>query len=483
MNAKEINTIIADIRATAKESEWVEVKINNYHPETIGEYISALANGAAYMGQSKGYLAFGIDDTTHAIVGTTYNPKNDKIGNEEIENWIATQLSPRIDFVIQETIINEKHIVLFIVDSAGNTPVKFKGTAWIRVGTYKKKLSEHPERERKIWQNTHNSCFENRIAINGISADEVLTVIDYPSVFRLLHFPLPENKSGILEKLAEEKIINKRGASYDVTNLGAILFASDLKHFTSLSRKAVRVIFYNDNSRINAIKEQSETKGYAVGFMNLIDYINVNLPVNEQIGEAFRIEKPMYPPIAVREFLANALIHQDFSIGGTSPMIEIFKSRIEFTNPGKPLIDTLRFIDHSPVSRNEQLASMMRRMNFCEERGSGVDRAIGQCELYQLPAPNFQKEDAFTRVIMFSPISMRQMNKEDKIRACYQHCCLQYITGKKMTNETLRKRMNIASENYSIASRIIADTINEGLIKLEDTSRSRKYAQYIPIWG
>lgn len=191
----------------------------------------------------------------------------------------------------------------------------------------------------------------------------------------------------------------------------------------------------------------------------------------------------MYPPVAIREFVANALIHQDFSIGGTSPMIEIFRTRIEITNPGKPLIDTLRFIDHSPVSRNEQLASMMRRMNFCEERGSGIDRAIEQCEIYQLPAPDFQKEDDFTRVTMFAPKTMRQMNREDKIRACYQHCCLQYIVGEKMTNETLRKRLNIAQENYSIASRIIADTINENLIRLEDSSRSRKYAQYIPIWG
>jgi len=480
---KELKTIIADIQASPKESEWVEVKVNNYKPELIGEYISALANGAAYMGQSKAYLAFGIDDSTHALVGTTYKPKEDKIGNQEIENWIATQLSPRIDFYIQEITINEKRIVVFIIDSAGNTPVKFKGTAWIRVGTYKKPLSEHPERERKIWQNTKNSSFENKIALSGINADAVLNVIDYPSVFRLLNIPLPENKIGILEKLAEEKIIHKRAASYDVTNLGAILFASELKHFSSLSRKAVRVIFYKDNSRINAIKEQVGGKGYAIGFKNLVDYISSNLPVNEQIGSAIRVDTPMYPPIAIREFVANALIHQDFSIGGTSPMVEVFKTRIEITNPGKPLIDTLRFIDHSPVSRNEQLASMMRRMNFCEERGSGVDRAIEQCEIYQLPAPDFQKEDDFTRVLMFAPKTMRQMNREDKIRACYQHCCLQYITGEKMTNETLRKRLNIAQENYSIASRIIADTINERLVKLEDTSRSRKYAQYIPVWG
>lgn len=281
MNEKELKTIIADIQASPKESEWVEVKVNNYKPELIGEYISALANGAAYMGQSRGYLAFGIDDATHALVGTTYKPKEDKIGNQEIENWIATQLSPRIDFFIQEITINEKRIVLFIIDSAGNTPVKFKGTAWIRVGSYKKPLSEHPERERKIWQNTKNSFFETKIALNGITADEVINVIDYPSVFRLLNITLPDNKIGILEKLTEEKIIHKRAASYDVTNLGAILFASDLKYFSSLSRKAVRVIFYKDNSRIHAIKEQPGGKGYAIGFKNLVDYISSNLPVNE----------------------------------------------------------------------------------------------------------------------------------------------------------------------------------------------------------
>ena len=482
MNDKEFRTIIADIQASPKECEWVEFKENNANPEEIGEYISALANGAAYTGQSKGYLIFGMNDKTHAIVGTTFNPKHEKIGNEEIENWIATQLSPRIDFMIHETTINEKRIVLFILDSAGNMPVKFKGTAWIRVGSYKKKLADHPECERKIWQNTHNSTFENRLALTGISANDVLMVIDYPSVFRLLKTPLPENKADILEKLAEEKIINKRGASYDVTNLGAILFASDLKYFSTLSRKAVRVIFYKDNSRIHAIKEQPWNKGYAIIFENLVDYVNSNLAVNEQIGKALRVDTPMYPPIAIREFVANALIHQDFYISGTSPMIEIFRTRIEITNPGMPLIDTLRFIDHSPRSRNEQLASMMRRMDFCEERGSGVDRAIAQCELYQLPAPDFTKDIDYTRVTMFTPKSLRQMNRDDKIRACYQHCCLQYVIGEKMTNETLRKRLDISQENYPIASRIIADTVSEKLIRLDDNARSRKYAQYIPIW-
>lgn len=483
MKEKELLSIISDIQASPKECEWIEIKCNNKEPHMIGEYISALANGAAYMGQSRGYLAYGIDDTTHEIVGTDFHPEHEKIGNEELENWLATQLSPRIDFSINEAIIDGKHLVLFVIDSAGNTPVKFDGTAYIRVGSYKKKLTDHPERERKIWQNTKSGYFETKTAICGVSADEVLTLIDYPSFFRMMGIPLPENKTAILEKLSEEKIIVKRQACYDITNLGGILFATNLNNFDSLSRKAVRVVFYKGTNRINAIREQVGVKGYAVGFEGLVDYIGANLPSNEEIGKAFRKDTPIYPPIAIREFVANALIHQDFSIGGASVMIEVFTDRLEITNPGKPLIDVLRFIDHAPISRNEKIASMMRRLKICEERGSGIDRAITQCEIHQLPAPDFQKGDLFTRVTMIAPQPMGKMTKEDKVRACYQHCCLQYLSGNKMTNESFRGRLNISDKNYSIASRIISETVSRKLIKPDESSRSRKYAQYLPEWA
>lgn len=482
MDDKELKSIVADIQASPTECEWVEIKHNNFDPNLIGEYVSALANGAAYMGQSRGFMAWGLDDNSHAIIGTSFNPKTVKEGNEELENWIAHQLNPRIDFSFQEVIYPEGRVVVMIVDSAGNTPVKFKGTEWIRVGSYKKKLSDYPERERKIWQNVTNSCFETKIAKSGVSADDVLSLIDYSKVFSLLHIPFPDSKAAIIDKLSEEKIICKRQSCFDITNMGAILFANDLRMFDMLSRKAVRVIFYKGNDRINAIKEQVGGKGYAVGFEGLVDYVSSNLPVNEEIGKALRKDIPMYPPVAIREFVANALIHQDFSIGGSSPMIEIFGNRMEITNPGKPLIDIFRFIDHTPISRNEKLASLMRRMNICEERGSGIDRALSQCEIYQLPAPDFQKDDLFTKVVMFAPMTLRQMDKEDKRRACYQHCCLQYLSGQKMTNESFRGRLNISDENYSMASRIISDTINAGYIKPDEASTSKKYAKYVPFW-
>ena len=101
--------------------------------------------------------------------------------------------------------------------------------------------------------------------------------------------------------------------------------------------------------------------------------------------------------VAVRELVANALIHQDFSITGAGPMVEIFEGRIEVTNPGEPLVATDRFLDSPPKSRNESLASLMRRFRICEERGSGIDKVVSQIELYQLPPPLFEVPPGSTR--------------------------------------------------------------------------------------
>lgn len=151
-------------------------------------------------------------------------------------------------------------------------------------------------------------------------------------------------------------IIRNSIGKWDISNLGAILFAKNLNDFKLLKRKSVRVIQYKGNSRIETIREQEGGKGYASGFEGLIEFINNLLPRNEIIGQAFREELPMYSELAVRELVANAIIHQDFFIRGTGPMIEIFSNRMEITNPGRSLVSPERFIDTPPKSRNESLA-------------------------------------------------------------------------------------------------------------------------------
>ena len=483
MTQQELQKLIQDLQALPKECEWVEFKVNNSEPHTMGENISALSNSACYEDKPYGYLVYGIQDGTHEIVGTTFKPNSDKIKGQELENWIATQLNPKIDFNIFEFEFKGFHLAVFKVHASMNTPVEFKDIPYIRIGSITKKLKDHPEKARKIWNKTQTNHFEESIATANVNGNEVLQLIDYPNYFDLTKQPLPVNRDGILDKLLQDKLIRKNGGDFDITNLGAILFAKDIRKFDSLSRKAVRLIFYDGKNRLKTIKEQDSFNGYAIGFERLIEFITERLPSNEEITKALREEKTLYPTLAIRELVANAIIHQDFSIRGTSPMIEVFSNRIEITNSGSPLIDTLRFIDHSPQSRNESLASFMRRINICEERGSGIDKVISGCELYQLPAPEFISGDNFTRVVLYAPKAFSQMDRNDKVRACFQHCVLRYVSGENMTNESLRERFGIEPHNYATASRIISDAIESKLVKDYDPdNKSRKYAKYVPFW-
>lgn len=481
----DLDRCLISLIALPDETEWVEFKHNNDNPEEIGEYISALANSAALHGKEHGYLLWGVEDGTHKVLGTQAAPQKRKIGNEPLENWLAHNLSPRIDFRFHEWQHKGARVVLLETQPAVAYPVSFRGAEWIRIGAAKKKLKDHPGKEKELWTALARLVFEKGTAATGLNGDDVLAKLDYPKLFELFKQGLPSNRSGILERLAVERLVVNRGQDlFDITNLGAILFAKQLSQFDGLARKAFRVVRYKGSDRVETQRERLDSKGYAAGFEELIAYVNDQLPKNEVLGQALRQELRMYPERAVRELVANAMVHQDFSLSGTGPMVEIFDDRIEISNPGLPLIDTLRFIDHAPRSRNELLADLMRRIGICEERGSGIDKVISDIEFSQLPAPDFRTDTTHTRVVLFAHQNLTKMDKKDKIRATYQHCCILYVSNRQMTNTTLRERFKIEEKDYPVASRIIRDTLHAEFIKLEDPeSKSKKHARYIPFWA
>jgi len=322
------------------------------------------------------------------------------------------------------------------------------------------------------------------MALESVTDDLVLKLLDYPAYFDLLNQSLPEGRKGILSALAADKLVKKNDAGqWSITNLGAILFAKKLQDFPILSRKSVRLILYKSNSKLETIREITGNKGYAIGFEGLIDYLKTLLPSNEEIGKAFREEVPMYPELALRELVANAIIHQDFTITGTGPMIELFDNRLEITNPGVPLVDTQRFLDTPPQSRNEALASFMRRIGICEERGSGIDKVITEIEVYQLPAPIFEQTAQHTRAVLFAHKAYKDMDVEDRVRACYQHCCLRYVNREPMNNASVRERFGIEEHNKAQASNIIKETIRNGLIRAYDPTVGAKSRRYVPFWS
>lgn len=479
-----LSSLVTELCKISNETEWLEFKRNNSKPEEIGEQISALANSAALCGKPNAYLLWGVDDKSHEIVGTTFSPGQLRVGNEELENWLFQWIHPKIHFRFFEIMMSELPVVVLEISKAFLHPVRFKGEEFIRIGSYVKKLKDFPEKERMLWRIFDVTPFEKHVAAENVPNEDVLKLLDYPSYFQLLNQPLPENRVQIIEAFRTDAMISPTDNNHwDILNLGAILFGRHLRDFNSLKRKAVRVIQYKDNGRSETIREFECSKGYACGFEDLITFINTYIPANEIIGQALRKNVSMYPPLAIRELVANAIIHQDFFTTGTAPLIEIFKDRIEITNPGEPLVDTMRFLDNPPRSRNEALASFLRRIGFCEERGSGVDKVVLQTEIYQLPAPIFEVVGENTRVTLFAYKPMNKMDKEDRIRACYFHACLKYVTHEYMTNTSLRERFGIKPQNSADASRIIKYAQEAGLIHIHDANTSsRKYAKYVPFW-
>lgn len=476
--------LLNELRKLPNETQWVEFKANNKKPELIGEYISALANSAALYGKQTAYVVWGIDDATHEVVGTNFRPKQTKHNSQELESWLLQKLQPKINFVFHEVAHNEKAAIILEIAVANHSPVKFSGVEYIRIGSYKKKLADFAEKERELWRIFDRVPFEQQIAKDNLNGSDALALLDYPSYFHLLKLPLPENRKAILSALSDDNMLmcNDNGL-WQITNLAAILFARQLNDFDHLSRKAVRIILYRGNSKVETVREIEGNKGYAIGFEGLIDYLKSLLPSNEHIGEVFREEIPMYPEIALRELVANAIIHQDFSLTVTGPMIELFDKRLEITNPGTPLVRTERFLDSPPQSRNEALASFMRRIHICEERGTDIDKVITAIETFQLPAPVFEKTENHTRSVLFTHKELSEMDSEERVRACYQHCCLKYVNREMMNNQTLRQRFKVTESGSPLVSRIIKQTVEAELIKLYDENANRRAYRYIPIWA
>lgn len=477
-------SLIDRLRQLPEEAEWLEYKVNNYEPEMIGEYISALSNSAAICNKEKAYILWGINDKTHEIEGTTFLPKKVKKGNEEIENWLAGGLKPRVDFKFVEVNTDKGKVVVMEIPAAVNTPTSFKGTEFIRVGSYKKKLKEYPEKERKLWLSFEQKPFELRAALENVTASKVTELLDCADYYTLMKLPLPSNRDAIIHNMIDEEFIRQMdNGNYVITNLGALLLAKDLTDFAHLKRKAVRVIKYKGNGKTNAIREQVFKKGYAIQFDDITDYIMTLIPQEEEINGGRRLEHIMFPRKAIREMLGNMIIHQDLTAHGSGPVMEIFDTKVEASNPGSLLVEVNRIIDTVPHSRNEAMASFLRIVRICEERGSGFDRIEeGMCDL-TIPAPKVETGDDFTRTKLNWYDNLNDWKKEDKIRTCYLYTCYCYVNEIEVANAVLRERFGVEEKNKAIISRIIKDTIDAGFIKLSDESAAPKLRRYVPYWA
>ena len=476
--------LVGDLLSQPNETTWLEFKFNSEDPKMIGKLVSALSNVARLDGRETSFAVWGIDDKSGAVSGTTFDPFSKIVGNQVFELWLRNKLSPTPAFQFRSVAHQGCQLVLLEIPAATGAPTSFESVPYIRIGSATPRLADDPARYQALIEKMRPYTWESGIAESYVAPGDVLGLLDHSSYFRLTGQNPPVQCSHILEKLEADRLVRRDvGGRWNICNLGAILFANKLGDFGgSMERKGTRFVRYAGSDRTTTVTRRHDgQKGYASGFEGLLEFINQFLPQNEYIGQALRQTRPLFPSLAIRELVANALIHQDLTITGTGPLIELFQDRIEITNPGTPLIVPERMVDQPPRSRNEALASLMRRMGMCEEQGSGLDKVFAEVEFFQMPAPHLEVFESSMRVVLCGPRAFAEMSVDERVQACYWHSVLKFMGGERMKNSSLCDRLGIDRQNAAQASGVIREALGKGLIKHADEAHPR--AGYYPVWA
>ncbi len=465
-----------------QEAELLEFKENYHNPDELGKDISAMANTASYRNQEAGYILFGVRDDGMAT-GSSFDLDAIRIGNEVLRFWLTNMLSPFVD--IQQIDVPYQGMRILGIKVPGNLsrPVQFKGIPYIRNGAQTRKLAEFESIERKIWKGTHALPIELNPATSVLNPSEIEGLLDISAFFNLARQPAPTSLDLSLAKMAERDFLIRSAdaTGYQVTLLGAILFARDLNSFGELYRKSVRIIRYTDRHKLYADYDSFIPSGYALAIDKVMQELGRLLPQREEIRTAQREIIYEYPQAAIRELLINMLSHQDLN-ENDYPRIEIFTDRIEFTNSGTPLLDFNRFID-GDRPRNPRLVDALFLMHFSEQRGSGIDRVFAILEKEGLPPLKNFPQPLHTRIILFRHHNLEALSKTDRLLVCYQHACLRFIMHEPMTNASLRDRFRAKVTNSASISRLIKECVEAGLIKRVSEESSKKYSKYVPYWA
>lgn len=449
------------------------------HKDRLAEHLMAFANHP-----NGGSLVFGVADTGQ-LAGV------DQSAVAQIANTLANLGRDAVEppLALDHAVVDFKGVPLLLVHipEQGVKPAHRRGKTieetWVRSGGTTRKASR--QEVGALMLNSATPRWEELRATSLLSLDEVLARLDVATIAKLLERPLPSESTELGQWLLAEGLAVADGRGFYITNFGAIAAARKLDDFGTLERKRIRVIRYRGTNKVDTIDELPGNKGYAVGFEGLIGYLKRALPHSEVIQQSLRTDVSVYPEIALRELIANALIHQDFTVTGAGPMVEIYDDRIEVTNPGTLLPGKRpdRLIGTTPESRNEQLASSFRRYRICEERGTGFQKVVRAIELFGLPPLVFTLQENAFRVTLYAPRKFSEMSQTERIEACYQHAMLQYLSSSTLTNTTLRERFKLHEKHRNQITNLIVDAVASGRIKRKDAGSGKKFAEYLPYWA
>ncbi|BBM82091.1 RNA-binding domain-containing protein [Candidatus Uabimicrobium amorphum] len=390
MNNTEAKKKLDELISLPEETEWLEFKRNNSSPDKIGEYISAISNAVTLHQKKEGYIVWGIEDNTKKIVGTNYSFRKQKIGNQELESWLLQLLTPRIDFVIQEFIYDNKAIVMLIIQPAKHMPVRFKGEEFIRVGSCKRKLKDFPEKERKLWQILSKEDWSAQICKEATVAN-----LDSKALlFAREQYKEKNSKRSLeIDQWDDTTFLNKAKVCINgqITNTALLLLGKEeSEHLLTPALAKITWILKD----VHGIEKdyQHFHPPLLLAVNQVLNKIR-NLTIRKlPSGTLFPIEITQYDPWVIREMLHNCIAHQDYSLSARINVVEESDS-VLFTNLGNFIPGSVEVVIRQDAPqeqyRNPFLAQAMVNLNMIDTIGSGIKRMFLLQKKRFFPMPDY----------------------------------------------------------------------------------------------
>ena len=389
MNTAELTALLDRLCAEPRETEWLEFKANRYEPQVLGEYLSALANSACLLGRPRGYLAFGIEDGSHAVVGTTFDPHAEKgKGEQLLPLWLSLGLRPNVGFEILPFTYQGERVVLFEVHPAFDRPVEFYGTAYVRDGTSKTELSKYPEKARTIWNRRVDWSAQvcEQASLNDL---EPQAIVKARREFAT-KFPAQAAAAAGWDDatfLNKAKLTIRGGVTY-----AALLLLGKPEASTLLAPAVARISWLLKNER----NEDLDYEHFGPPFLLNVDKVLArirNLTVRELPGGTlFPVELTQYDPWVIREALHNCIAHQDYGLRGRVQVVET-PDALLLTNVGGFLPGRVETVieQDAPLEiyRNPFLAEAMVNLNMIDTQGGGIKRMFMKQRERFFPMPDY----------------------------------------------------------------------------------------------
>ncbi|MEO5955120.1 MAG: RNA-binding domain-containing protein [Nitrospiraceae bacterium] len=389
MSTGDLIALVDRLRALSAETEWCEFKRNNCEPQQLGEYLSALANAACVAAQARGYILFGIDDTTHEVVGTPFDPYTSKAkGNQDLLPWLAGGLRPNTGFEPRIVQHPSGRVVLFEIGPARDQPVRFYDEAFIRIGSSKTELSKHPEKARAIWMRGRDWSADVVEAASLADLDpEAITKAR--EQFIVKHPIQAREVSGWDNAtfLNKAKVL-KQGA---VTQT-ALLLLGRAESTALLSPAVAKVSWILKDADNHELDYEHVGPPFMLAGDRLLKRLR-NLMVRAlPSGTLFPQEITQYDPWVIREALHNCIAHQDYGLHGRVVVVE-YPDRVILTNVGDFLpgdVDTvIRQNAPQTIYRNPFLVDAMVELNLIDTQGGGIKRMFETQRKRSFPLPDY----------------------------------------------------------------------------------------------